>query len=360
LREEKSVSKNVTVVILAGGQGTRFWPMSRVKKPKQFLSMLDTGHTLIQETVKRLKPLVSEENCVIVSSAEHYSLVKEQLPKVQIISEPRGRNTAPCIGLAALYLLRNNPESVMIALPADHVIKDEEKLVQAFRQGIEAASSRDVLVTLGVPPTHAHTGYGYIKKGEGTAGGLYRVASFHEKPTLENASKYIESGDFYWNSGMFIWRAEVILDAIEQHIPALHASLMRINEAIGSGSEQAVVKEEFEKITPVSIDFGVLEHADNCEVIPAEPFGWSDIGSWDAWAEYFVEKKANFIKGQALLIDSEGCIIHSEHRMTAVLGLNDLVVIDSGDATLVCKRERVQEVKKIVDELRRQEKENLL
>ncbi len=349
--------KNVKTVILAGGQGARFWPISRMKKPKQFLSISTSGESLLQATARRVEGLTGRDNLWIMTNVIHRPLIVEHVPYAKVVCEPVGKNTAASIGLAAAYLTQKGEDPVMLVLPADHAVKKEEDLIATFKEAIDLAQKKDLLVTIGVPPTTPNTGYGYIKKGKQIEGGSFEVQRFFEKPNLERAIKYFESGEFLWNSGMFIWRASVILKAIQDEMPQLYDGLMKIQKVIGTSQEEKVTKEVFEGLESISIDFGILEHARNCAVVSARPFGWNDVGSWDAWAEHFdTDENKNLLYGDALVIDAKNCVVHSQNRLIAVLGIDDLVIIDSGDAMLVCPRSRVQDVRKIVDELKRQER----
>jgi len=352
-------------VILAGGQGSRFWPLSRSAKPKQFLSMTDNGESLIQSTVRRIQPLVRSEDVRVIAHSGLHPLIKEHVPSVSIIREPSARNTAACIGLAAVHALVESPkvDPVMVVLPADHAVKDEARLRDALAEAVRNAAEHDVLVTIGIPPTTPHTGYGYIKRGGLISGRAYRVERFFEKPSLERAEKYLEEGGFSWNSGMFVWRAGVILQAFEEYLPEMHAGLMKIKGILEGGLKDvdAQVAELFATFESTSIDFGVLEHARNCVVIEAEEFGWNDVGSWDQWAENFsTDADGNLIRGDAVVIDSTRCVIRSEGRLIAAVGLKDVVVIDAGDAILVVARDSVQEVRKVVEELKRRDRKDLI
>ncbi len=353
------------VVILAGGQGSRFWPLSRGAKPKQFLSISDNGESLIQSTVRRIQPLVASDDVRVIAHSGLHHLIEHHVPTVKILNEPSARNTAACIGLAAVYAAVESPavDPVMVVLPADHAVSDEALLREALEEAISNAASDEVLVTIGIPPSTPHTGYGYIKRGGSLLGRAYRVERFFEKPSLERAQKYLEEGGFSWNSGMFVWRAGVILKAFEMYLPEMYTGLMKIKGLleIPKGDVDAQIAEIFSTFESTSIDFGVLEHARNCIVIEAKDFGWNDVGSWDQWAENFsTDVNGNLIRGDAVVIDSTSCVIRSEGRLIAAVGLKDVVIIDSGDAILVVARESVQEVRKVVDELKRHGRKDLM
>lgn len=345
--------------VLAGGQGSRFWPMSRASRPKQFLSISESGESLIQATVRRIRPLVSDDQVWVLANPELLPLILEHVPQAKVICEPVARNTAACIGLAAVHALIEYPgvDPVMIVLPADHAIRDEGALREALQEAAEVAFKEDALVTIGIPPTHPHTGYGYIKRGpvlaSRTGGRTHRVERFFEKPNLDRARKYVESGDFSWNSGMFVWRASVILNGFKAYLPAMYEALLEIKRLIVAGEPVDKINELFSEFESISIDFGVLEHARNCLVVNAQEFGWNDVGSWDQWAENFAaDADGNLIKGDAVVIDSQRCVLKSETRLLAAVGLKDVIIIDTGDALLVVGRDSVQDVRKVVQELK--------
>ena len=355
------MSGQATIVILAGGQGARFWPISRSKKPKQFLALGRSSESLIQATARRVKVLCCKDGLWVVCGAQHAALVREHIPRARVIVEPQPRNTAASIGLAALYLERDDPKGVMVVLPADHSVEQETRLTEILNQAVELARTRDVLVTIGIPPVFPHTGYGYMRKGEELGKNSFKVTRFFEKPNLERARMYVESGGYFWNSGMFVWRADVILEALRQHMPELYKGLQTIRAALGGAQEKAVIEEVFNDLESVSIDFGVLELAKNCALVAGDGFGWSDVGSWDAWGELFEgDAHGNVTLGSTLLLDSTGCVVRSDHKLVALLGARDLVVIDSGDALLVCPRRRVQDVKLLVDELKKRGRNDLI
>ncbi len=351
-------NEDTYVVVLAGGQGSRFWPLSRCSRPKQFLSMGGGEESLIQATVRRIEPLVGAERVLVVASDRLVPLVKEHVPEAGVIIEPDARNTAACIGLSAVAAAVRDPgrDPVLVVLPADHAVADEESLRRALQEAISVARQGDTLVTIGIPPTSPHTGYGYIKRGEAISGRAYHVDRFFEKPSLQRARKYVEQGVYSWNSGMFVWRASVIMQAFAEHMPEVHQGLQAIQRELESGARLGAsdsIDSIFKSLESISIDFGVLEHARNCVVIDAEPFGWNDVGSWDQWAENFSkDENGNLIHGNAVVIDSQSCVVRSEGRLIAAVGLEDVVIVDSGDAILVVARDSVQDVRKVVAELK--------
>lgn len=351
----------IKVVILAGGQGTRFWPVSRMKFPKQFLSISESGESLIQATARRIEPLASKENIMVATNVVHKEQIIEHVPYAEVVAEPVGRNTAASIGLSALHVAKKNPETVMIVLPADHVVENEAKLRETLWEAIELAADEGLLVTVGIKPTRPDTAYGYIKRGAALKNKGAMVARFYEKPSLERAVSYLESEDFFWNSGMFVWRASVFLDAVREFMPELHQGLMKIEPALSTDNEERVVKEVFDGLESVSVDFGILEHARNCAVIEARPYGWNDVGSWDAWAQQFdADQDGNVSHGELLSLGAKNCIVYSPKRPVAVVAAQDLVIIDGEDALLVCPRDEVQDVKKVVQLLKDKNRKELI
>jgi mannose-1-phosphate guanylyltransferase len=362
-REENTC--DTVVAVLAGGQGSRFWPMSRSARPKQFLSISESGESLIQSTVRRVEGIVDSQSVWVISNPGLVGLITEHVPHARIVCEPVARNTAPCVGLAAVHALIHSggADPVMVILPADHAVKDEQKLRAALREAIDHAGHSKVLVTIGIPPTHPHTGYGYIKRGAVIEGRTYKVQRFFEKPNVERAAKYVEDGSYSWNSGMFVWRASVVLEAFKAYLPSMYDGLMEIKGLIEAGLTPAS-QEQFERVfssfESISIDFGVLEHASNCLVVDAEEFGWNDVGSWDQWAESFTaDADGNLLEGDSLILDSVRCVVRSDKRLIAAVGLTDTIIIDAGDALLVVSREHVQDVRKVVEELKRRGRSEL-
>lgn len=346
-------------VIMAGGSGTRFWPRSRERMPKQLLSLVNE-RSMLQNTIDRLGDLVTPEQVLVVSTATQADAIRQQLshiPEENILVEPKGKNTAPCIGLAALHARRRDPDSVMVVLPADHLIEGEEEFRQVLRTGERLARETEALVTIGIKPTYPSTGYGYIQFGDllDDRDGVqaYRVKTFAEKPTLEVARRFLESGDFLWNSGIFIWKTETILRHIEELLPELYNGLLEIEKALGTPEEAEVVKRVYCQIRSVSIDYGVMEHAKNVIVLKAT-FSWNDLGTWEE--VYKISPKdenGNAITGLVVHKDTKNSLIDSPHRLIATLGVENLVIVDSGDAILICHRDKAQEVRDVVEILRR-------
>ncbi len=356
-------------VIMAGGSGTRFWPLSREKMPKQLLK-IGGEDTLIRQTVGRILPLADKEGIFIVTNRSLAESIGHQLSSKfggswdgNFILEPEAKNTAPALGLAALHLERVDPDSIMVVLAADHAISKGDEFLTILRKAAEAARY-DYLVTLGIKPNRPETGYGYIKAGAGCreAGidGICRVEAFVEKPDLETAEKYLRDGNYYWNSGMFVWKTRVLLREIERHYPALHRGLAEIRKSIGTADESDVITDVFKKLEPRSIDYAVMEKTDRAVVIAAD-IGWSDVGSWSALEDVSERDSAgNIITGNVIDIESRDSIVYAEKRLVATIGLKNTVVVDTPDATLVCSKDKAQDVKKVVDELKKRKAEEHL
>ncbi len=353
-----------TAVIMAGGKGERFWPKSRTDCPKQFLSLTADGETMIQKTVKRLAPLAAPEDIYIVTNAAYMGLIAEQLPEIppeNILAEPCARNTAPCIGLAAAVIGKKYGDAVMFVLPSDHLIHAEDIYADTLQKAAETAESGENLVTLGITPTYPETGYGYIRyvKGSGN-NGVYEVERFVEKPDLPTAKQYLEDGGYLWNSGMFIWKASVILQNIREHMPDLYEGLQPITEAYGTPEFDAVLLDNFCRLPSESIDFGIMEKAENIYTIPGN-FGWDDVGSWLALERINeTDSDGNMLSGDVISVDSRNCTICGSARMIAALGLEDVVIVDTPDAVLVCDKNSTQDIKKVLAELRAQGRVELL
>ncbi|MBE9478643.1 MAG: mannose-1-phosphate guanylyltransferase [Chloroflexi bacterium] len=350
-------------VIMAGGRGERLWPLSRKETPKQFLKLLGE-QTMLQETVERIAPLIPHEKIYVVVGEEHVGIVHEQLPMLparNIIVEPGGRGTAPCVGLAALRLSRIDPEGVMVVLPADHVIQDKKRFLKLLEDAMTIAVAGSHLVTLGITPDRPATGYGYIQAvNPFTAGDLssgsevLEVERFTEKPDKETAEQFLDEGGYFWNSGMFIWRVDTILHEMKAHMPKLHAGLMAIENRIGAPDYEEVLERIYRRQDVISIDCGVMEKSNRVLVLPTGEIGWSDIGDWSALNEVLkTDEEGNVIQASHIGIDTSNSIILSKHtsdrdRLVATLGLSDLVIIDTDDILLVMDKTRAQEVKRII------------
>jgi len=355
-------------VIMAGGRGTRFWPRSREKKPKHLLDIL-SDRTIIQETVDRIRPLVKPQNILIVTGKKHAPELMRQLPDIpaeNILIEPVGRNTAACIGWAAVHVQKKAKDDVMVVLPSDHGIGDPERYRKVLAAAALAAEKENGLVTIGIEPTSPHTGYGYMEGGvsEGKVAGesLLRVKSFREKPDLKKAKAFLKKGNFYWNSGMFVWKASKILAEIAQYLPDLYSGLMTIKASLGKDSETRTVSKIYSGLRSISIDYGVMEKARDVFVIPAS-FGWSDVGSWDAlWEISARDQNGNAATGgsPAIFENTGNSLVYSPKKLVALIGMQDVLVIETKDALLICKKGQSQDVKKIVDTLEAKKQTQLL
>ena len=356
-------SEHLYAVILAGGSGTRFWPLSRERFPKQLLQIIGEG-TLIQQTVRRVMRSVPADRICVVTNHFQAETIKLQLSDWKdeladnFVLEPEGRNTAPAIGLAALRLIRRNPNALMLVLPADHVITGDVKFNQAVSLGCQLAES-GYLVTFGIQPTKPETGYGYIQPNRraslGKMGSLsgYKVARFVEKPDLEKAQQYLKSGNYFWNSGIFLWQAETLLKEFAQHQPTLLRGLKVIDQMMEVGQVGKEFADRYKKLQSVSIDFGVMERSTHAAMIPVG-FKWSDVGSWGSLDEVAPQdKRGNVTTGNVVNMDSDNSIFFADKRLVGAIGLSDMVVVDTPDATLVCPKSRSQDVKKLVEELKR-------
>jgi len=342
----------VHAVILAGGSGSRLWPLSRQDLPKQFLA-LDGGTTLLQTTINRLVPMIDAKNVLIVTQE---ALAKGEayhaLQPYQTLFEPTGRNTAPAIALAAAYLTVSGADPVMVVLPADHIIKNEVRFRAHLNIAVEAAESGK-LVTFGIQPNRPDTGFGYIKAHRGDNPEIYEVEHFTEKPDEQTAERFLKDGDYYWNSGMFVWRASVILEEIQQYLPAVHQVIQNIiAESSATGKFQKAVEKHFAAMPSISIDYGVLEKSNRVSLIPCD-IGWNDVGSWQAVHEISIQdKNGNALHGKVIALDCKNSLIRSEKRLVAAIGVENLCVIETADAILISKIDQTQRVREVVDELK--------
>ncbi len=353
-------------LIMAGGIGTRFWPKSRVKHPKQLLKILGKK-TMIQNTVDRLVQLLPSNKIFVISTESQRDEIHKQLPSLpleNLLIEPKGKNTAPCIGLAAILLERIAPDEVMVVVPSDHLITHDELFINTLKVGGKLASENDCLVTLGIKPSYPATGYGYIQCNEELKNiddvSLLKVKTFAEKPNLATAQRFLESGDFLWNSGIFIWKIKTILKEIEEHLPHLYDGLLEIRKVVGTDKQAETINRVYCQIKSISIDYGVMEHAKDVLVLKGK-FGWNDLGSWDEVYNILSSKMGkNVLVGKHIMKDSEGCYIDAPNKCVAVLGIENLIVVDTEDAILICPRDRAQDVKDIVDIAKRKKMNNYL
>lgn len=350
------------VCIMAGGVGSRFWPRSKQKTPKQLLKIF-SNNSMIYDTVKRLDGLVSNDKIYIVTNKIQKEKIEEELPfipKENVIAEPYGKNTAACIGLASVIIKSKCEDAVVLTLPADHLIKNENEFKEILLEAAEFAYKKKGLVTIGIKPTRPETGYGYIQINEEIVeNDIHKVLTFAEKPNLSTAERFLQSGDFLWNSGMFIWRVDTILQEIKMYMNELYKALLEISEVIGTEDFDTVLPKIYSKLKSVSIDYGIMEKSNNVYLIKAN-FGWNDVGSWEA--VYELSNKDNFgnaVTGEVYLESTSGSLIYNPKKFTAVIGLKDVIVIETDDALLVCNRKNAQDVKNVVDYLKMSNKTNL-
>ena len=351
-------------VILAGGTGTRFWPLSRSLMPKQLLRIVG-DRSMLALTLERATTLVPEDRVWVVTTRSQAVEIRRELDSlgltsVRVIEEPAGKNTAAAIGLAAVHVLAEDPRSVLAVFPADHHIRDAERFSDLIRKAQEVASHGE-LVTLGIEPTRPETGYGYIQRGapledgpsKGSRAGVFQVIRFAEKPDREKADAYVGSGDYYWNSGIFVWRADRFFEEMARHLPGHHQGLSEISQLLeaGTGSSDRI-EEIYSSLDSISVDYGIMERGDRVAVIPAK-MGWSDVGSWETVRELLArDANGNVLQGDVLALDTTNSLVRSEDRLVATLGVEGLVVVDTTDALLVCNKARSQEVRAIAERLR--------
>ena len=353
-----------TALIMAGGKGERFWPKSRQSLPKQFLSLTNDGKTMIQLTVERILPLVEMEDIYIATNAKYKHLVMEQLPELpeqNILCEPVGRNTAPCIGLGAVHIHHKYEDAIMMVLPSDHLIKYNDIFVETLSNACDVAEEGQNLITIGITPNYPETGYGYIKADkESTLKKSFAVDCFVEKPNYEVAKSYVESGDYYWNSGMFIWKLSSILSNMQTFMADTYEGLLKIQSAIGTLDEDQILQAIFPNFVSDSIDYGIMEKASDIYLIPGN-FGWDDVGSWLAVERVRgTDEARNTLNGNIVAIDTERCTIEGHKRLIATVGLKNLIIVDTEDALLVADKMAAGDIKKILAELRETQKENYL
>lgn len=342
-------------VIMSGGIGSRFWPISRTSRPKQFLDFFGTGRSLLQQTFDRFKRIIPVENIIIVTNAKYNSLVKEQLPELapsQILLEPTRRNTAPCIAWSSYHIIAQNPNANIVVAPSDHLILNEENFLEVLRKGLEFVSENDHLLTLGIKPNRPETGYGYIQVEDKISESLYKVKTFTEKPELELAKVFVESGEFYWNSGLFLWNVQSIKKALNKHLPDIAIKLK--SDKYNTNEEQSFINEAFPLCPNISIDFGLMEKADNVYVMLGE-FGWSDLGTWGSLYDLSPKDESGnvVIDGETVIYNSNNNIISLPKGKLAVIdGLDGYIVTQDGDILMICKKDEEQTIRKFVNDVK--------
>jgi mannose-1-phosphate guanylyltransferase len=346
-------------VILAGGGGTRFWPLSRQNKPKQLLN-LSGNDIMLNDTILRYQDIIPLQNTVIVTNQTQAGLLDKvlisQVPRENVLKEPVGRNTAACILYAALFIKKKYGDAVMTVLPSDHYFTNVEGFRDILRKTCEAAITTAKLITIGIKPTFAATGYGYIKfiqdSNSNLPGGVYPVSEFVEKPAFEKAQKYLASGNYLWNSGMFVWQVSVILENFQRYLPRLYKRMMTIYDDLGTAKEEASIAKIYPELQSISIDYGILERSDEVLVIPGD-FGWNDVGSWDALGAIFPpDENGNIVKANHLGIDTKNSIIYGTEQLIATIDVDNLIIAATPDAILVCPKDKAQSVKDMVELLK--------
>jgi len=348
-------------LILAGGKGSRLYPLSRADQPKQFLKLINDKSFLVN-TVDRIIPIIDRDNIYVVTNMDYREKVKNELIEIKeenIFVEPANKETATCIGLSAVKLLKQDANAVMVVLPSDHYIQGEKSYIDTLSQAIEMANKRRCIVTLGIEPNRPETGYGYIEMGERTTGNIptYKVARFTEKPNLEVAKDFILKGTYLWNSGIFIFRADVILREIEKYLPKLHKPLMEIYKSLGEENEEVVIQEQYELIDGISVDFGVMQKTRKAYVIKCD-FSWDDMGSFGALSRLLGTYRNNNISQNVYIDECENCSIFGDKNLIIGFGIKDLVVVDAGDVILVMDKNKDQEIKHLLNKLNKQSKYN--
>jgi len=357
---------NLYSVIMAGGSGVRFWPQSRRHRPKQLLNIVG-DKTMIRATVDRIAPVTPFERIMVVTGARHAENIRKQIPEIPdsfIVAEPVSRNTAPCVALAAYKLAKSDPDAVMVVLPADHLITKEEEFRSVLEAATKLAGDTEDLLTFGIVPDRPETGYGYIHVGpkviEFKGLSAHRVERFFEKPDLKTAQSYLKLGDYLWNSGMFIWKVSSIIKAIERYLPVVGKTMENLYPVLNTADESKALDEVYEALPDISIDYGVMERADNVLVIPID-VGWNDVGSWTSLQDVWnTDEEGNAVKGKILSLNAKGCVVSSPQKLTALVGVEDIIVVDTPDAILVCRKDRAQDIKQLQELLKKHGYQGLL
>jgi mannose-1-phosphate guanylyltransferase len=348
---------NTFCVIMAGGIGSRFWPLSKTETPKQFLDILGTGKSLLRQTFDRFSPICPTENIIVVTSGDYSKMVLEQLPELkpeQVLTEPFRRNTAPCIAFANKWIEERNPDANIVVTPADHLIINETEFHKAINQGLDFVDTNEALLTLGIKPHRPETGYGYIQTGSDDSNGeiIKKVKTFTEKPNAELAKVFFESGEFFWNSGIFLWSLKAINQSFENHLNEVKQLFDPLNTT--PSVEEKQITDIYAECKNISIDYGIMEKADNVFVETVN-FGWSDLGTWSSLYEYSAQDKEGnaVIKGDILLYDTDKSIVNVPTGKVAVIqGLSNYIVVDSGDALLICPKENEQQIRQFTNDIK--------
>jgi len=355
------MNKNNYAIIMAGGIGSRFWPISRTSYPKQFIDILGTGKSLIQNTYDRFLKVCPKENIYIVTNEIYTDLVKEQLPDMadeQILTEPVMRNTAPCIAYGCFKIESLNPDAAIVVAPSDHLILDEAAFITAIEKSLAIASKHECLVTLGIKPSRPDTGYGYVQyTQQSIEDDFYKVKTFTEKPSLEIAKSFIQSGDFLWNAGIFVWSAKAIVTAFGNYLPDMNEIFAEARSVYNTSEEKAHIHKSYLRCTNISIDYGIMEKADNVYVLPSE-FGWSDLGTWASIYELADKDyvgNAVIPSEKVIMYDSSNCMVNvPADKLVILQGLHDYIVVESNNTLLICPRDQEQNVKKVVADVKQQ------
>ena len=353
------MKKHQYVAIMAGGIGSRFWPLSRTAHPKQFLDILGTGKTMIQQTYDRFAKFIAPENIYVVTLKEYITEVQKQLPHLpheNIVAEPSRKNTAPCVAYISFKLLNKDPKASLIVAPSDHLILDDAKFAELCKKGLDFVNHMNAFITIGVQPTSPNTGYGYIQHDAiEAAPNFFKVKTFTEKPNLELAKTFVASGDFLWNAGIFIWKVDRIIDGLEQYEPELYELFAAEKDKFNTPDEEEAVNEIYPQCTNISIDVAVMEKASNVFVMPAS-FGWSDLGTWNsAWDNMQKDYLENAVTGKNVMImQANRCVVHApDNKLVLLQGLEDFIIVDTKDVLLICKKENEQDIKDYVAEVKR-------
>lgn len=342
---------------MAGGVGTRLWPVSRQQFPKQFQDVLDVGSTLLQMTFKRLSEVCAPENIYIISNADYESLIKEQLPSIsdaQILSEPQLRNTAPCIAYAFHKISKQNPDANLIVAPADHLILDQKGFNLAVNQAFEAVMEKDILVTFGITPTRPDTGYGYIEFDTSQeTHGLFKVKAFKEKPDIDTANAFLKAGNYVWNSGIFVWNIQTIRKSFENNLPEVNEIFEAGSDYYYSDQEKGFIEKAYSECINISVDYGILEKADNVHVIPVD-FGWSDLGTWKSIFDHQEkDENSNYTQGQVFTYDTNNTLIKiPADKLAVVHGLTNFIVVEHDGVLMICNKDQEQMVKKFLNDVK--------